>query len=564
MKRTQARPIPQGRISRRNATIYALAAGVRLVRDLLRPRQSARGVALAGRQSSTTSCIYTMWLKRITPLNIVVGGAAGSVPPLVGWAAVTHTIGAPALGLFALIFLWTPPHFWSLALMTETEYGKAKIPMFPNVYGDERTKREIVYYSLLLVAASLALYPLHVMGAFYFGAAAVLGGIFVLDAVRTWRERTGTLARAQALSLLAALSRAHVRRHGDRPHRLVNRLLWTLALGVFAGALDLSVLSPALPALGRDFGVQTGDLAWVFTIYLLVTVLSIALAEHACRSLRTPPGLSRLHRALCRRQRRRDRRAELRDLSRRRARFRRWVPAESSRSRRRRSATSCRRNGAVRRSAWSPQRGDSRRSSARASAASITHYVSWRWIFAANVPLAAVVFALALRDVPRDAPRRREPLDVVGLALALRGLARADGRIDCDALVIGVARGRRPRGIRVLGDAAPRADRSARRCCATPQLVKTYALEIVIGVLEGSLFFIPTVLVGAQGLSYAAAGFVAALGAFTFVVGDSGCRDARSTASAAATCCWSARCSPSSAWRFSRSGFNRSRSRCSR
>ena len=91
--------------------------------------------------------IYTMWLKRITPLNIVIGGAAGSVPPLVGWAAVTQTIGAPALGLFALIFLWTPPHFWSLALMTETEYDKAKIPMFPNVYGRERTKREIVYYS---------------------------------------------------------------------------------------------------------------------------------------------------------------------------------------------------------------------------------------------------------------------------------------------------------------------------------------------------------------------------------------------------------------------------------
>ena len=91
--------------------------------------------------------IYTMWLKRITPLNIVIGGAAGSVPPLVGWAAVTQPIGGPALGLFALIFLWTPPHFWSLALMTETEYGKANIPMLPNVYGRERTKREIVYYS---------------------------------------------------------------------------------------------------------------------------------------------------------------------------------------------------------------------------------------------------------------------------------------------------------------------------------------------------------------------------------------------------------------------------------
>jgi protoheme IX farnesyltransferase len=192
MKRTQSRPIPQGRISTRNATIYAVLAGCAsfaIFYALVNPL--AAWLSLAG--NAYYVVVYTMWLKRITPLNIVVGGAAGSVPPLVGWAAVTHTVGAPALGLFALIFLWTPPHFWSLALMTETDYGKAKVPMFPNVYGTERTKREIVYYSIVLVAASLVLYPLHVMGALYFGAAAVLGGIFVLDAFRTWRERTGTL-----------------------------------------------------------------------------------------------------------------------------------------------------------------------------------------------------------------------------------------------------------------------------------------------------------------------------------------------------------------------------------
>lgn len=192
MKRTQARPIPQGRITRRNATIYAVAVGLlsfAIFYWLVNPL--AAWLSLAGNVYYVG--IYTMWLKRITPLNIVVGGAAGSVPPLVGWAAVTHSVGAPALGLFALIFLWTPPHFWSLALTTETEYGKAKIPMMPNVYGAERTKREIVYYSLLLVAASLVLYPLHVMGAFYFAAAAVLGGVFLLDAIRTWRERSGNL-----------------------------------------------------------------------------------------------------------------------------------------------------------------------------------------------------------------------------------------------------------------------------------------------------------------------------------------------------------------------------------
>jgi protoheme IX farnesyltransferase len=192
MKRTQRRPIPQGRISRRNATIYACGAGLAsfaIFYLLVNPL--AAWLSLAGNLYYVV--IYTMWLKRITPLNIVVGGAAGSVPPLVGWAAVTHSVGAPALGLFAVIFLWTPPHFWSLALMTETEYAKAKIPMMPNVYGRERTKREIVYYAVLLVAASLLLYPLHVMGAFYFAAAAVLGGLFVLDALRTWREQSGTL-----------------------------------------------------------------------------------------------------------------------------------------------------------------------------------------------------------------------------------------------------------------------------------------------------------------------------------------------------------------------------------
>lgn len=195
MKRTQLRPIPQGRISPAAGAIFGLVTGAlsfALFFTLVNPL--AAWLSLAGNLYYVV--IYTMWLKRLTPLNIVVGGAAGSVPPLVGWAAVTHSIGAPALGLFALIFLWTPPHFWSLALTTETDYGKAKVPMLPNVCGRERTKREIVYYSLLLVAASLVLYPLHVMGAFYFAAAAVLGGVFVLDALRTWREQsTNTQAR---------------------------------------------------------------------------------------------------------------------------------------------------------------------------------------------------------------------------------------------------------------------------------------------------------------------------------------------------------------------------------
>lgn len=187
MRRTMARPIPQGRISPAHGTIYAVILGVVAFGVLyLLVNPLAAWLSLGG--NAFYVGIYTMWLKRTTPLNIVIGGAAGAVPPLVGWAAVTDHIGGPALGLFALIFLWTPPHFWSLALMTETDYDKARVPMMPNVLGEERTKREIIYYTILLVAASLLLYPLHVMGALYTAAAAVLGAIFLYDTIRTWKD----------------------------------------------------------------------------------------------------------------------------------------------------------------------------------------------------------------------------------------------------------------------------------------------------------------------------------------------------------------------------------------
>ncbi len=191
MRRTMDRPIPRGRISLLHATIYAIVLGVTgfgLLYLFVNPL--AAWLSLGGNLFYVA--IYTMWLKRTTPLNIVIGGAAGAVPPLVGWAAVTGHIGGPALGLFAMIFLWTPPHFWSLALMTETDYHKAGVPMMPNVAGTERTKREIIYYTLLLIVASVVLYPLHVMGALYTASAVVLGAIFLYDTLRTWKD-TGTV-----------------------------------------------------------------------------------------------------------------------------------------------------------------------------------------------------------------------------------------------------------------------------------------------------------------------------------------------------------------------------------
>jgi protoheme IX farnesyltransferase len=194
MGRTMSRPVPRGRISPAAGLVFASALGVvsfALLYLLVNPL--AAWLSLAGNVYYVA--IYTLWLKRTTVLNIVIGGAAGAVPPLVGWAAVSHSIGGPALGLFALIFLWTPPHFWALALMANTDYHKANVPMLPNVKGIERTKKEIFVYTLVLVAMSLALTPLHVMGLWYFIPAAILGAIFIRDA---WQMLRGGPTRSLA------------------------------------------------------------------------------------------------------------------------------------------------------------------------------------------------------------------------------------------------------------------------------------------------------------------------------------------------------------------------------
>ena len=194
MTRTMSRPIPTGRISPFMGVVFAAGLGCAsfaILFTLVNPL--AAWLSLAG--NAYYVVIYTLWLKRATTLNIVIGGAAGAVPPLVGWAAVAHNVGGPALGLFALIFLWTPPHFWALALMANTDYHKANVPMLPNVRGARHTKVEIFIYSVILVAVSLALTPLHVMGLWYFVPAAILGGIFLWDAWRMLSGPTKPLAR---------------------------------------------------------------------------------------------------------------------------------------------------------------------------------------------------------------------------------------------------------------------------------------------------------------------------------------------------------------------------------
>ncbi|MHB8461455.1 MAG: heme o synthase [Vulcanimicrobiaceae bacterium] len=194
MRRTCERPIPTGKISRRNATIFATILGLiafAMLYVLVNPL--AAWLSLVGNLYYVF--VYTMWLKRRTPLNIVIGGAAGSVPPLVGWAAVTGHVGAPAIGLFVLIFLWTPPHFWALSLFSESDYEKAGIPMLPNVSGEERTKREIISYTIIMVLASLLLYPMQIMGIIFFIAASLLGAWFIVGALRTWQDATTVSAR---------------------------------------------------------------------------------------------------------------------------------------------------------------------------------------------------------------------------------------------------------------------------------------------------------------------------------------------------------------------------------
>jgi protoheme IX farnesyltransferase len=134
--------------------------------------------------------VYTRWLKRSTVQNIVIGGAAGAVPPLVGYASASGHLGWAALVMFGIVFLWTPPHFWALALMIKDHYAKAKVPMLPVVRGDDETARQIVWYTLVLVVATVVPVGFGIFGLFYGISALVLGGLLTWLAVQLWRQTT--------------------------------------------------------------------------------------------------------------------------------------------------------------------------------------------------------------------------------------------------------------------------------------------------------------------------------------------------------------------------------------
>ncbi len=184
MERTRHRPLPSGRIQPRHALIFAIALAS-ISFTLLTVFANLLAALLAMSGIVFYILVYTHWLKRHSTQNIVIGGAAGAIPTLVGWAAVTGTLSWAAWLLFAIVFLWTPPHFWALALMIRDDYAKVGVPMLPVVAGDTATVRQIWLYTLVTVAATLLLvYPLQVSGVVYAAIALLLGGLFIH---KTWR-----------------------------------------------------------------------------------------------------------------------------------------------------------------------------------------------------------------------------------------------------------------------------------------------------------------------------------------------------------------------------------------
>lgn len=194
MTRTQSRALPAHRISETNALIFGVALGVASF-ALLTLAVNLLSALLALSAILFYVFVYTRWLKRSTAQNIVIGGAAGAVPVLVGWAAVTNSLSLTAVWMFLIIYFWTPPHFWALSLVIKKDYERAGVPMLPVVAGEAETVKQIVLYTLMLLASTLVLFSLGTMGVFYLIAAVALGLGLLYLAIRLYRERSLKQAR---------------------------------------------------------------------------------------------------------------------------------------------------------------------------------------------------------------------------------------------------------------------------------------------------------------------------------------------------------------------------------
>ena len=195
MSRTRERPIPAGRMDPAETLAFGVVLSIASVLTMALAVNFV-AAALLALSIGFYVFVYTMWLKRRTPQNIVIGGAAGAFPPMIGWAAVTGDIGLASISLFLIVFMWTPPHFWALALFRAGEYARAGVPMLPVVAGVRATKRHILAYSALLVPLGVLPSLLGVTGAIYAATSVVLGLVFLAGAVAVWREEGDRAAKA--------------------------------------------------------------------------------------------------------------------------------------------------------------------------------------------------------------------------------------------------------------------------------------------------------------------------------------------------------------------------------
>ena len=194
MGRTQRRSLPAGKVQPRQALIFGIVLGICSF-VVLYFFVNLLSAALALGAILFYVFVYTLGLKRTTAQNIVIGGAAGAVPVLVGWAAVTNSVTMPAIWLFAIVFYWTPPHFWALSLLIQKDYAKVNVPMLPVMMGERETRKQIMLYSLMLLAVTLILFATHTMGYIYLVSSIILGGILLYMSIKLMIDRTKDWAR---------------------------------------------------------------------------------------------------------------------------------------------------------------------------------------------------------------------------------------------------------------------------------------------------------------------------------------------------------------------------------
>ncbi|NDA14285.1 MAG: protoheme IX farnesyltransferase, partial [Gammaproteobacteria bacterium] len=210
MARTSGRPLPTGSVRTGPAVLFALSLAT-LSMALLATQINVLTALLSFASMIGYAVVYTVWLKHATPQNIVIGGAAGAMPPVLGWSAVTGSVSPDALLLFLIIFCWTPPHFWALALYRREEYAAAGIPMLPVTHGERHTLLQMVLYTILLLAVSVLPFATGMSGAMYLIGALILGVMFLAYVVRLFRAYSDALARQtfgfsiQYLAMLFAL-----------------------------------------------------------------------------------------------------------------------------------------------------------------------------------------------------------------------------------------------------------------------------------------------------------------------------------------------------------------------